>query len=329
MQNIDNINKKHKKLNYDKWGYYFIAPFFIVYGIFSLIPLLSTLYYSFFEYYTHQIKGVIGPNFILFGNYVEIFRQGSFLKYLGNTMIIWILGFIPQIVVSLLFALWFTSVRLKIKGQGFFKTIMYMPNLVMASAFSLLFLQLFSNNSGAFTKLLQDSGIISKSFSFVDKVWPTRGLISFMNFLMWFGNTMILLMAGIVGIDDSLIESAQVDGATSLQVFRKIILPLLKPILLFVFVTSLVGGVQLFDIPKIFTSNTGGPLASSRTVMMYISTLLNPGKQFGLAGAASVLLFLLTASISLIFFFVTNKEEINEAKEEKRIAKELKKNASK
>lgn len=324
MQNTDIKNKKVKKINYNKWGYYFIAPFFIVYIIFSLIPLLSTLYYSFFEYYYHQIKGMVGPDFTFLNNYITIFKQGLFFKYLGNTMIIWIMGFVPQIIVSLTFALWFTNTRLKIRGQGFFKTIMYMPNLVMAAAFSMLFAQLFSN-TGAITKLLFDKGIISESFSFVDRVWSTRALIAFMNFLMWFGNTMILLMAGIMGIDDSLIESAQVDGATTFQVFRKITLPLLKPILLFVFVTSLVGGVQLFDIPQIFTRGSGGPLTSSRTVMMYINGLLGSSKQYGLAGAASVILFILTAIVSLIFFYFTNREEIMESREEKRIAKEMKK----
>ncbi|HHT99278.1 MAG TPA: sugar ABC transporter permease [Acholeplasma sp.] len=317
---------KHKKksvINYNKWGYYFVAPFFIVYIVFSLIPLLSTFYYSFFEYYYHQVRGEIGPNFAWFLNYKALFADGLFFKYLGNTVIIWIIGFVPQIVVSLLLALWFTSTRLKIKGQGFFKTVMYMPNLVMASAFSFIFMQLFSN-TGAITKLLTDGGIIGETFSFVDRVWPTRGLIALMNFIMWFGNTTILLMAGIMGIDDTVIESAQVDGANSLQVFYRIILPLLKPILLFVFVTSLVGGVQMFDIPHIFTRTNGGPLQSARTVIMYINGLLGPSKQIGLAGAASVILFMITVSISMILFFIMNKEELEEIKLERQRRKEMK-----
>lgn len=318
---MDN-KKKQTKVNYNKYGYYFIAPFFIIYSIFSLLPLLSTFYYSFFEYYFHQVRGTIGPNFSFLDNYITIFEQGIFFKYLGNTMIIWLLGFIPQIIISLTLALWFTNTRLKIRGQGFFKTVMYMPNLVMAAAFSMLFAQLFSN-TGAITKLLFEKGVISESFSFVNRVWPTRGLISLMNFLMWFGNTTILLMAGIMGIDDSLIESAQVDGATTFEVFSKVILPLLKPILLFVLVTSLVGGVQMFDIPQIFTRGSGGPLQGSTTIMMYINTLMSSGKQYGLAGAVSVLLFMMTAVVSVGFFLITNREERREAKEEKRIAKEL------
>ncbi|MDY0316539.1 MAG: sugar ABC transporter permease [Acholeplasmataceae bacterium] len=319
------MSKKRKKINYNKWGYYFVAPFVLVYVIFSLIPLLSTFYYSFFEYYYAQGGFVqVGPNFIGFGNYVKLFSQGLFMKYLGNTIILWLISFIPQIIISLLMALWFTSFRLKLKGTTFFKTIMYMPNLVMAAAFSMLFVQLFSN-TGGLTTLLMDMGIIPETFSFVDKVWPTRFLIAAMNFLMWFGNTTILLMAGIMGIDDTLIESASVDGANSRQTFTKITLPLLKPILLFVLVTSLVGGVQLYDIPYVFTKGTGGPNGSSQTVMMYISGLLRTSKQYDMAGTASVILFLFTTVISIFFFLVMNRDEIDDYKEERRIKKEMKK----
>lgn len=316
--------KRVKRINYNKWGYYFVAPFIIVYILFSLIPLLSTFYYSFFEYYYAQggfIK--VGPNFNGIENYIKLFSQGLFFKYLGNTLILWIMGFIPQIIISLLLALWFTSFRLKIKGKAFFKTVMYMPNLVMAAAFSMLFVQLFSN-TGGLTTLLMDMNILPESFSFVDEVWPTRTLIAAMNFIMWFGNTTILLMAGIMGIDDSLIESASVDGANSFQVFYKIILPLLKPILLFVLVTSLVGGVQMFDIPFVFTRGTGGPQGSSQTIMMYISGLLRTSKQHDMAGTASVVLFLITSVISLSFFAVMNREEIVEFREQRRLAKEHK-----
>jgi multiple sugar transport system permease protein len=260
----------------------------------------------------------VGPNFILLENYVTIFTDGKFFKYFGNTMIVWIIGFIPQIIVSLVLALWFSSTRLNIKAQGFYKTVIYMPNLVMAAAFSLLFLRLFSNN-GPVTNVLMDLGLLKETFSFTDQNWSTRGLISFMNYLMWFGNTTILLMAGIMGIDKSVLESAQVDGANTLQTFFRIVLPLLRPILLFVMITSLVGGVQMFDIPQIFTSGTGGPQAGSMTVMMYIAKLIGTSKQYGLAGAASTVLFAMTAVVSLGFFFLFYKKEFTESRKAKKV----------
>lgn len=313
------MKKRKSKINYNKWGIYFVLPFVIIYVTFSLIPLLSTLYYSFFEYF-YKFGGLqkVGPNFIGLENYVTLFTEGKFFKYFGNTMIIWIFGFVPQMVVSLLLALWFTSTRLNIKAQGFYKAIIYMPNLVMAAAFSLLFLRLFSDN-GPVTNALFDIGLLDESFSFVDQNWSTRGILSFMNYLMWFGNTTILLMAGIMGIDNSVIESAQVDGANSLQTFFKIVLPLLRPILLFVMVTSLVGGVQMFDIPQIFTAGTGGPETGSMTVMMYISRLLGVSRQYGLAGAASTVLFMMTAVVSLGFFFLFYRKDFQESRSNKKV----------
>ena len=135
--------KKKGSISYAKWGYIFIAPFFIIFAVFQLVPLASTIYYSFFEYYRSGLK-IIGPNFVGLKNYITLFAT-DLPKYFGNTLILWIIGFIPQIIVSLLLAAWFTDLRLKLKGQTFFKTVIYMPNLIMASAFSMLFFTLFSN----------------------------------------------------------------------------------------------------------------------------------------------------------------------------------------
>jgi multiple sugar transport system permease protein len=293
---------KKTRVDYNRWGYRFLIPFIVVYFVFSLIPLLSTFYYSFFEY-RQQGLSIVGPNFIGFQNYVSVFQTGSekLFRYFGNTMIMWILGFIPQLLISLLFALWFTSIRLKIKGSSFYKTVMYMPNLVMAAAFSMLFMQLFGNQ-GPIETLLINAGVVDETFSFVNSSGSARGIIASMNFIMWFGNTTILLMAGIMGIDQTLIESAQMDGASPFKVFIRIILPLLKPILLFVLVTSLIGGIQMFDIPYIFSQGDGGPNFSTMTIMMYLSKLLGPSKQLGLAGAVSVIVFIITGILSFIFF---------------------------
>jgi len=313
------IKEKPKKtrVDYNSWGYKFLVPFLVVYFVFSLIPLLSTFYYSFFEY-RQQGLSVIGPNFIGLQNYISVFETGSekLFKYFGNTMIMWIMGFVPQLVVSLLFALWFTSMRLRIKGSGFFKTIMYMPNLVMAAAFSMLFMQLFGNN-GPIETLLYNAGIVDESFSFVNKAWNARWIIASMNFIMWFGNTTILLMAGIMGIDQTTIESAQMDGASGFKIFIKIILPLLKPILLFVLVTSLIGGIQMYDIPYIFSQGNGGPDFSTMTIMMYLSKLLGASKQLGLAGAVSVVVFIITGMISFIFFKFLGTDNEKPVKESK------------
>ena len=219
----------------------------------------------------------------------------------------WVLGFVPQLFFSLLLGAWFSDTRLRLKGTRFFKTVIYLPNLIMASAFSMLFFCLFSEG-GPINSILMDLGILSQPFKFFSNTWGTRGLVAFMNFIMWFGNTTILLMAGMMGIDTSLFEAAEVDGATSTQVFFKITLPLLRPILIYVLITSLIGGLQMFDVPQILTNGTGEPMRSSMTLIMYLNKHLF-SKNYGMAGALSVLMFIITAILSLLVFRFTEKKE--------------------
>jgi len=174
----------------------------------------------------------VGPKFVGFDNYKAILFNGDTLLYLKNTMIMWLMGFIPQILISLLLASWFTDLRLRLKCTGFFKTIIYMPNLIMASAFAMLF------------------------------------------YAMWFGNTTIILMAAIMGVDPCLFEAARIDGANSRQIFGKITLPLIKPILAYTLITSLIGGIQMFDVPQILTNGNGNPDRTSMTVIMYLPPFL-------------------------------------------------------
>lgn len=125
-------------------GLYVYYALFPVLCSFFLFPLIFTFYSSFFENYMDGLKQV-GYNFVGFENYKRILADKDILKYFGNTIYIWFLGFVPQIIVSLVLAAWFTNRRLNIKGQRFFKTVIYMPNLIMASAFSMLFFTLFSD----------------------------------------------------------------------------------------------------------------------------------------------------------------------------------------
>ena len=299
---------KSKIVRYNKWGYIFLIPFVLVYVIFQLIPLVSTIYNSFFENYRVGLMQV-GPTWVGLENYKTIFSDVSLLKYTANTLIMWVIGFIPQIIVSLLLGQWFSDVRLKLKGSRFFKTVIYLPNLIMASAFSMLFFALFSD-VGPINAILIKMGIATQEnpVRFFSNVWATIGLVGFMNFLMWFGNTTIILMAGIMGIDTSLFEAAEVDGASSWQRFYRITLPLLKPILIYVIITSMIGGIQMFDVPQILTNGSGAPAESTKTLIMYLNQHLY-SKNYGLGGALSVFLFIITAILSLIIYSVMYRKK--------------------
>lgn len=292
-------NNNHKAVSYNKWGYIFLIPFVVVYLIFQLVPLISTIYNSFFENYRSGLTQ-IGPNFVGLANYAKLFQDGDIWIYFKNTMIMWVMGFIPQILVSLLRAAWFSNPSLRLKGQRFFKTVIYLPNLIMASAFAMLFFTLFADG-GPINAMLMQSGILKQAYSFFSHAWSARTLVAVLNFLMWFGNTTILLMAGMMGIDSSLYEAAEVDGATSSQIFRKITLPLLRPILIYVMITSLIGGMQMFDVPQILTNGTGDPMRSTMTLIMFLNKHLF-SKNYGMGGALSVFLFIITGVLSLIVF---------------------------
>ncbi len=312
---------KRKSISYEKWGYFFIAPFIIVFIIFQLIPLIQTFYYSFFEKYTNTATWEEIERFVGLNNYINIFSEGRIFEYLGNTMIMWIMGFIPQIIISLLFAYWFTSVRLRLKALGFFKTVMYMPNLIMAAAFSMMFMLLF-NEIGPINSIVKNftGGV---PYSFLNHAWSARALVALMNFLMWFGNTTILLMAAMMGVDASLVEAAEIDGCTSSQIFWKIVLPIIRPILVYVMITSLVGGLQMFDVPSILTNGKGSPNDSTTTLIMYLNTLISRSKNYGYGGAVSVFVFVICAALSMVVYYFFTDAGV-EKREKKRALKAAK-----
>ena len=304
-------NREDRGISYAKWGYLFILPFFTAYILFTLIPQLMTFYNSLFMNYRDGLTQV-GPKFVGLDNYVKLFspdNSGSvgMIRYFGNTLILWLMGAVPQIVVALLLAVFFTSYRLNIRGQQFFKTVIYMPNLIMASAFSMLFFTPFAP-VGPVNQLVLAAGWADKAIDFLNIKISVRVLISLMNFLMWFGNTTILLMAGIQGIDQSLFEAAEIDGANSIQVFFRVTLPLLSPILVYTIITAMIGGLQMFDVPQVLTNGKGTPDRASMTMVMYLNNYLKTSKNYGMAGAVSVVLFVISAALSLFVYNTLSKQ---------------------
>jgi multiple sugar transport system permease protein len=314
----DGVKREKKKtVEYGKYGVIFLIPFFAAFLVFQFYPLLYTIFKSFlYDQKTgrNNITTVFG-----LGNYTNyLFGSaggGEFWKSLVITVVLWILNFIPQIVVALMLAAWFTDEHNKLKGTGAYKVMMYMPNIITAATIAVLFYNLFNVN-GNITKVLIKAGIVSKT-GFMEKGWGSLFLIAFIQFWMWYGNTMIVLIAGILGISPSLYEAAMVDGATSKQQFFKITLPLLRPILQYTMVTSAIGGLQMYDIPKLL--NEGEPIVkvgntsvdSTTTIVMLIKKYASLGattENLGRASAYSVMLFLITLCVSFFFYRVTSEK---------------------
>ena len=314
------MNTKRKKIDYSKWGYIFILPFFICFFIFSFIPLMDTVRYSFFEYYRSGIKE-IGPNFVGIENYASLLKS-DMLKYAAKTLILWIIGFIPQIIIALMLAEWFVDARLKIHGTQFFKVVIYLPNLIMASAFAMLFFTMFSTN-GPVNSILISLGMIKQPIDFLGSVTGTRSLVGLMNFLMWFGNTTIMLMAAIMGISPDIFEASELDGCNSIQRFFSITLPLIRPILAYTLITSIIGGLQMFDVPQILTNGQGTPDRTSMTLIMFLNSHLK-SKNYGMAGALSVYLFIVSGILCFFVYQMTTNDDPDGSKAAAKKAKKEK-----
>lgn len=232
------------------------------------------------------------------------------LSYLKNTLVMWGCNFVPQILVSLLLAVWLTDTKVKVKGTGAVKVIVYLPSIITAASVSVLFKAMFSQY-GPITQSLKNWGILGKNFDFMSSVGGSRGLISTILWWMWFGNTTLLLISGVLGIDPGLFEAADIDGATGFKKFRYITLPLLKPIMLYTLVTSAIGGLQMYDIPALFnvpeTGLVGLPDDKTTTMAMYIMRLYN--SDVGKTAAVSVILFAVTLIVSLILFATMGDKE--------------------
>jgi multiple sugar transport system permease protein len=216
------------------------------------------------------------------------------------------------------------------------KAMMYLPNVITAATIAIFFRRLFSYSTGDATSAVQmmidffHGGDRSFRVNFFASPWATRFIVCFINFWMWYGNTMIVLIAGITSISESLYESAQLDGANSFQTYTLITMPLLRPILLYTLVTSMIGGLQMYDIP--FNINqypslvgfNGTYIRCTQTVLMYVNELAfgkSSIKQIGIASAVSILLFIVTTILSILIFFLMRDKDAAAAAKAKRLAR--------
>ena len=280
--------KKNKSFSYAKYGYLFSIPFVVVYAIFSLYPTINTALLGFTN--AKGMTGLTDWEFLewgsLFKNFQQVLKNPIFVKSLKNTIILWVVNFIPQISLALILTAWFTSRRNELKGQGLMKVIFYMPNIITAASIALLFNKLFAYPVGPVNSLLQSLGILDAPTDFLTSSSSTRGIISFIQFWMWYGHTMIILISGVLGINPELYEAAELDGASGSQMFWKITIPNLKTILLYTMITSMIGGLNMYDIPQLF--NKGNPANSTLTTNMYIYNQAFSGSyMYARAAAAS------------------------------------------
>lgn len=305
---------KKKSFSYAKWGYIFSIPFVVAFSLFMLYPIFYTLIIGF-----TNMKGMLPPPLQIlddpFENFKNIFADPIFKKSLSNTFIMWGINFVPQILLALLLAAWFSNERLKIAGKGFFKVIFYMPNIITQATVAILFSALFMYPKGPINDILQALGRPAP-YDFSMDGWAAKLTVAFIQFWMWYGYTMIVLISGILGISPDIFEAADIDGANGFQKFIYVTLPNLKTIMLFTLVTSMIGGLQMFDIPKLYLD--GGPNDATRTASVFIYKKAFSGSyMYNEAAAASMIMFIIISVFAAVMFFAMRDKE--EAKLHKQI----------
>jgi len=281
--------------NRDNKGYLFILPYFLAMLTFQIYPIFYTLYLSFFKPVT-----LIKSEFVGFENYARLFSNPLFYTAIGNTWFIWLMNYIPQIVFALLLAVILTNPN--IRARQTFRTVYFLPNLVTAASIGVLFAVLLDWRFGALNHALVKFGIFSEPYEWLQDKMATRIAVSLIQWWQWFGYTMIIFMAGLSAIPEDLYEAAHIDGATNLQSFFRVTLPLLRPTMLYVMVTSLIGGLQIFDIPRVLTNGRGGPDNALTTMVLYLYNQGFKNFNLGYASALAYALFIMIIIFSAISF---------------------------
>ena len=291
-----------KRLN--KFGYLFTLPFVVIFLIFNLWPTIYTFLLSFGD-----LRGLkTNFNIIGFANFAKLFSDRYFWGAVGNTFIIWGLNFVPQLGLALLFAVWLTNTKFDLHGKNLFRALFYMPNLLTATSVAILFRSLFGYPIGPVNQMIMKIGVISEAFNFFRSVPASRIIVAFIQWWMWCGQTLILLMAAITAISPSLYESAVIDGANEWQCTWKITIPLLRPMMFYLLITSMVGGMQMFDIPFLITGMHGEPDFKIRTTAVYMYNIAFQGRNdYSYAAAISIGMFIIIIILALLINYLTKE----------------------
>ena len=288
--------KRSGNLTRNYYGYIFIAPFFLTFFIFGLYPLMYTIYLSFTSF-----DGFGTPAWNGGGNYARLFRDRVFYLSLWNTMKIWVTNFIPQLSSALVLAAVFTYT--KVRGYKIMRAVYYVPNLVTAATIGVFFKSFLDYPKGGLNQLLMQIGFLDKPMNFTSSPVFMQNMVSLIMWWMFFGNSMIMLIASMTSVSSEYYEAARIDGASWLQVFLKITLPLIKPIMFYVCMTAAIGGLQLFDIPQILSNGTGAPQNALTTTVFYLFNQGFKNYNYGYAATISMGLFFITIIFSVIMYF--------------------------
>ncbi|GMA60448.1 sugar ABC transporter permease [Alicyclobacillus fastidiosus] len=284
--------KKHRSI------YLFISPFFILFFVFGLFPIIFSLYLSF-----HAWDGLSPMRFIGFKNFQLLLTDTEFWDSVKNTFIIWLESTIPMLFFALVIAFFLNSAFVRLKG--FWRFTFFLPNITSIVAEAVLFSVFFNTKFGIFNFILGKFGM--HAIDWLDVNGWLQLAIAILVIWRWTGYNAIIYLAGLQAIPTDLYEAARIDGASTVQIFFRITIPLLRPIIFFTVIMSTIGGMQIFTEPQILTNGTGGPGLGGNTMVLYLYNQAFTNHLFGYGSAIGWALFIIILAFSLLNSLVINK----------------------
>jgi len=277
-----------------------LLPMLILFFLFCVYPLFDSIYLSLMKY-----NGFTTPIFTGLDNYKRVLQDESWWKAVLNTFELTVMAYVIQVPLSLLLAILVNS---KIKGQNFFRTIIFLPNVTSTAIIGIIFFFMFSSYNGIVNGILQNIGLIGKPIEWLGNVSSAKLIIILLNTWSQAGYLMILFLAAIQKIPMELYESATLDGASKWQQFKSVTLPMLGQMFQVISMMCILNGFQLFDSVKVLTG--GGPGNQTTVMALYIYNYYfnSTGAQQGYASALSVSATFITASAGALYFMVTSKK---------------------
>lgn len=280
-------------------AYLFLTPFLIFFAVFVVRAVVAAVQMSFYDW---QILRPVRP-YVGFDNYVELFNDSVWWISLQNTVVFTVLTVIGTTIVALFSAL---AVTQPIKGQGFFRVLLYMPSLFSVGAVGLIWVWLLNTQFGVINYVLSFVGI--RPVNWLGDPGLVLPALSLTTIWWGFGFPMLIFIAGLQGIPEQLYEAARIDGANGRQIFFNITLPLLRPTILFVTVTGVISHFQVYGQPFIMTS--GGPGRASYTVIFYLYQIAWTAFRMGYGAAIAVVLAAIISLMTVVqFVFIGRRVE--------------------
>ena len=281
-------------------GYAFVSPFFLLFGAFGLLPILFTFYVSFYNWDLLGTQTWVGLD-----NYAGLLADSRFYQSLGNTVSIFLLSSVPQLICALLLALVLNSKKLKLKTL--WRSVILFPFITSTVAVAVVFGAMFADNGGMVNWALGFLGVTPIH-------WHADGLagqiaVAVMVNWRWTGYNTLIFLAALQAIPAELYEAADMDGASKVSQFFNITVPQIRPTIFFTVVTSTIGGLQIFTEPYMFSGNgyAGGSDGQFRTMTMFMFDQAFAQMRLGYASAIAVGLFLIIAIVAGVNFFISSK----------------------